>query len=346
MDNLEKLWAYIKEKAPPGGIPGHDDREYRDLKQYYDQKVSTWASGTDTEKQRARNLVYEPLKVCHVKPEGKELSLPGLSKKLAVAANLLAMSIVQNIDEATLRKERANLERLSISDLEASLKKILTKGDLVNSTRIRDLEFKNFASLPVSEGRRAQYMAAAEKAFERALDLLSITKCNLVNGIRPRFEGTFKAYFGDPDAKVEVGKLGFQGGAPPTLTGSPTRGAVVRAVLDGVWQGLRTRPVRLYFGGGTVIPKVKAYTNQKVRNQGRINIHLGYDFFTVHGEQPMKGVESSRAGVLIHELTHALAGTIDEGGAFSHHRCRQLAKFDCALTNAQSYACFVEDALG
>jgi len=40
MNNLDKLWAYIKEKAPPGGIPGHDDRKFRDLKQYYEKKLS------------------------------------------------------------------------------------------------------------------------------------------------------------------------------------------------------------------------------------------------------------------------------------------------------------------
>jgi hypothetical protein len=99
MNNLDKLWACTKEKAPPGGIPGDDDREYRDLKQCYEQKVSKWASGTDTEQRQARDLVNDPLNVCHVKPNGGELSLPGLSNKLAVAANLLAMSIVQNIDQ-------------------------------------------------------------------------------------------------------------------------------------------------------------------------------------------------------------------------------------------------------
>jgi hypothetical protein len=40
MNNLDKLWDYIKEKVPPGGIPGHDDRQYRDLQQYYERKLT------------------------------------------------------------------------------------------------------------------------------------------------------------------------------------------------------------------------------------------------------------------------------------------------------------------
>jgi hypothetical protein len=104
----------------------------------------------------------------------------------------------------------------------------------------------------------------------------------------------------------------------------------------------------LYFGGGTIIPpSVRAYTNQKVRNDGRINVHLAYGFFTDHGEHAIKGTASSRVGVLIHEFTHALAGTVDVHRDFSHNKCRELAKQgENALTNAQNYASFVEDALG
>jgi hypothetical protein len=284
--------------------------------------------------------------VCKLKPDGNELSLPGLSKELAVAGNLLAMSIVQNLDTEVLQKEKVILEPLSISSLEASLKTILTKGDLVQSARIPKLELKNFGSL---NQQRAQYTADAEKAFEHALDLLSRMKCTLTaaSGIPPRCKPTFKAYFGEPDAEVDVRTLGFSHGAPPLLiVGSLTRGAVVCAVLDCVWQSLRTRPVRLYFGGGTIIPNVKGYTNQKVRNQGRINVHLAHSFFTEHGQQAIKDRMSSRGGVLIHEFTHALAGTVDAVGT-SVGECKELAKRgQGALINAQSYAFFVDDTVG
>jgi hypothetical protein len=105
MNNLDKLWAYIKEKAPPGGIAADDDRQYRDLRQYYEKKVSVW-NKTPRELEKVRDLVAAPLKVCRVRPDGNELSLPSLSNKLAVAANLLAMSIVQNItDEGALTRK-------------------------------------------------------------------------------------------------------------------------------------------------------------------------------------------------------------------------------------------------
>ena len=264
MNNLEMLWAYIRKQAPPGGIPGDDDREYRDLKQYYDKKVSIWAqSGTDTEKRRARDLVNDPLEVCKLKPDGKELCKQDGSNKLAVAANLLAMSIVLNIDTETLKKCKEIAEPRSISNLEASLKTILTKGDLVKSTRIPNLELKNFGSLPLSKGRRAQYIAAAENAYQGAKALLTTMNQKWSassTGIPEQFKQTFRAYFGDPDAKVDVVKLGFQGGAPivvvmfyrslgSVLTGSQTRWALVRAVLNCVWQGLQTKTVRLYLGG-------------------------------------------------------------------------------------------------
>jgi hypothetical protein len=92
MNNLDKLWAYVRETVPPGGIPGDDDRAYRDLKQYYEKKVSEWRDGTLLEKKRARELVDDPLDVCGLTREGNGLCQPSKSKELAVAANLLAMS--------------------------------------------------------------------------------------------------------------------------------------------------------------------------------------------------------------------------------------------------------------
>ncbi|WP_222945921.1 hypothetical protein, partial [Paraburkholderia podalyriae] len=58
----------------------------------------------------------------------------------------------------------------------------------------------------------------------------------------------------------------------------------------------------------------------------------------------------SRGAGLIHEFTHALAGTIDVDQAFMPGRCWALAKDrdfgPRVLANAQSYASFVEDAFG
>ena len=353
MNNLDTLWAYIKKLAPPEGIEGYDDSQgkFRDLKQYHQKKVSRWESGIDRQKRWARELISDPLLVCNLRPEGVELCKPDGSNKLAVAAMLLAMSIVLNIDYQTLERAKKILEQRAIRDLEVRLKSILSKGDLVQSTLCPKLELKNFGSVSLGFERvEAQYKAAAENAFLGARALLTTINQNLVafsTSIPERFKPTFNLYFGDPAAKVDMGELHFDGGARPMLTGSQTRFALVRAVLDCVWQGLETKTVRLYFGGGSVITNVEAYTTS-VRDGGRVNVHLAIDFFSKHDEQVIKGGdESSRAGVLIHEFTHALAGTLDVDQAFSPGQCRELARRDKrALTNAQNYASFVEEAFG
>src|SRR5689334_8649675 len=108
MNNLEKLWAYIREQVPPGGIPGDDGRQYRDLKAFYESGELK----PDKSKLGALDMVTEPLKVCGLTPEGNELCQPGISpKKLAVAAYLLAMSIIQNVDYPTLKHYAKIFER-------------------------------------------------------------------------------------------------------------------------------------------------------------------------------------------------------------------------------------------
>jgi Lysine-specific metallo-endopeptidase len=404
MKNLEMLWAYIKKQVPSGGIPGDDDRQYRDLKQYYEKKLSVYdkSDRPDEEKRQARDVVNEPLNVCNLDPEGNELYQPDTSKKLAVAAKqvptrlrpdvycptdpptkklavaatLLATSIVLNVDTETLQKVKQTLERRSISNLEALLKLMLTKGDLVVSERFPiSLELKNFGSLPLSKGRREQYIAAAENAYGCAVDLMMTMNQKWPassTGIPEQFKQTFRTYFGDPNAKVDAVKLGFYPCAPVRLVMnyrslasmsnfSQPRWACVRAVLNCVWQGLQTKMVRLYFGGSAIIPDTAAYHSfpERSSHPGRINVHLAYDFFSRRSENAIKGEKSSRAGVLIHEFTHALAGTtdaelaphalagtVDAELAYSAAQCKRLAEKESALTNAQSYAFFVEDALG
>jgi hypothetical protein len=173
-------------------------------------------------------------------------------------------------------------------------------------------------------------------------------------GTPHRFRTAFTDYFGDPDKLVKVQTLDFQGDANLGLGGVETRIAVVRAVLNCVWQGITTRTVRLYFGGSSVAANVHAYVPDfaKVRGAGKINVHLAIDFFHSREQRGLRnGYSVSRSGLLIHELTHALAGTIDVANAFLPRQCKDLADEDrvgprALLVNAQSYASFVEDAFG
>jgi hypothetical protein len=362
MNNLDKLWDYIKEKVPPGGIPGHDDRQYRDLQQYYERKV-TALDNTDhpeEDKRRAVDLVNDPLAVCGLTREGRELCQPGKSKELAVAANLLAMSIIKNYDRPKLQRFKQKLDRYPTIPPE-TLKIMLTKGDLVASERFPiSLELKNFGSVTFQEWGQKEFIAVAENAYDRAVNLLrEMDQWSASStGIPKQFKQTFRTYFGDPDAKVDAVKLGFAPGAPvrmvmfhrslSTSTFSQTRWAWVRAVLNCVLRGLQTNMVRLYFGGRALTGVLEAYTRlpDNTRHPGRINVHVGFDFFAERGERALKGEKSSRAGVLIHEFTHVLAGTVDAELAYSAGQCKALAEKESALTNAQSYAFFVEDALG
>lgn len=153
MNNLDRLWAYIRELAPPGGIEGADgQRKFRDLKQYHEDKIAVWANDTSDrgkrEKRTAEDLAKDALEVCGLKPNGSELSsLQQDSHKLAVAGTILAMSIVQTKNLQQLAIERGALESMPIGSVKGELKYILTKGYLLTSKKYPGLELKNFSSI-------------------------------------------------------------------------------------------------------------------------------------------------------------------------------------------------------
>lgn len=358
MNNLDTLWAYIKKHAPPEGIEDGDGGpgKFRDLKQYHDKKISRWKDVGRTEERRAIELVDDPLDVCNLRRDGNELSTGDRSHEVPVVAMLLAMSIVLNLDESTLRKAKTILERRDVRDIEMRMKSLLSKGDVVQSIRFPKLELKNFKSVSLGfEQVEANYSAAAEDAYEGAMEMLTKMRQQLLqgsSGIPTQFKGKFSDYFGNPDAMVDVEKLGFQGGAELGLADRQTRSTVVRAVLNCVWKGIESRDVRFYFGGGSIIPFVEAYVPniKSTHRNGRINVHLAIGFFGNDQRVIKDGIRVSRGGVLVHELSHALAGTIDVGQAYKPNLCKTLTDESWwgtnALVNAQSYASFVEDAFG
>ena len=357
MNNLDTLWAYIRKHVPSEGIEDADGGpvKFRDLKQYHEKKVSRWVEVGKTQRRRAEELIDDPLGVCQLRRTDSELTRER-ADEVPVVAMLLAMSIVLNLDEDTLRRAKAILERRDVQDIEMRLKSLLSKGDVVKSTRFPKLELKNFKSVSLGfESVEATYSAAAEDAYDGARDLLTKMGQQLLqvpSGIPMQFKGRFTEYFGNPDAIEDVAKLGFQGGAELGLSDRQPRSAVVRAVLGCVWKGIESKTMRLYFGGGTVIPKVEAYVPdiKSARRDGRINVHLAIGFFSHDQRVIHDGMSVSRGGVLVHELTHALAGTIDVGQAFMPGICKSLTNEKVwgtdALVNAQSYASFVEDAFG
>lgn len=154
-------------------------------------------------------------------------------------------------------------------------------------------------------------------------------------------------YFGDPDDEVEASKIHFAEGVRPLWDGREKAKVVVCGLLFHVYQCTKSKTVRVYFGGRTLNSNPIAYTtlHNEVEHPDRANVHIGIKFFTDHKIWPIKGVTTSRGGVLVHELTHTFGGTLDyEFGG----RCKQLAKADRlqALANADSYALFVDDSVG
>ena len=350
MNNLDVLWAYTRMHGAEG-IEGDIPQEgrFRDLKQYHQHKIAQWEEvATTREINNINDLIKSPLEICNIRDDGNELSQPDASSKIAVAAMLLAMSIVLNLKYATLERAKAILDRLPAHEINARLRSVLTKGDLVESILYPRLQLKNFKSVSLGyETVESSYSASAESAYGVALDLLNRMHGEFVSSksLPPRLENKFGEYFGPPDAVRDVNLLGFRGGCG--LSGKQSAYDVVRAVLGRLWPTVEKRRVRLYYGGGTIVPNVVAYTNMKSRDEGRINVHLAIGFFSDHNVT-RDIFSTSRAGIVIHELTHALAGTIDVGQAFTPGQCRTLARNSpqSALVNAQNYASFTEEAYG
>jgi hypothetical protein len=164
MNNLDTLWAYIKKQVPPGGIAGgDDDRQYRDLQQFYEAKL---LRATAEEKQQVRAGINDSLELCGLKPDGCDLSQQGKSKELAVAAHLLAMSIIKSCDYQALQKRKEFLDsyaKLPLGALNEALKIMLTKGDLVESERFPKLELKNFGSATPRNGDKSSSVTSSSQ---------------------------------------------------------------------------------------------------------------------------------------------------------------------------------------
>ena len=236
MNNLDTLWAYIKKHAPSEGIEDADGGagKFRDLKQYHDKKISRWKNVGGMQERRAKELIDDPLDVCKLQREGNELSTRDRSHEVPVVAMLLAMSIVLNIDEATLRKAKAILEKRDVGDIEMRLKSLLSKGDVVQSTRFPRLELKNFKSVSLGFERvEANYSAAAEDAYEGATDLLTQMRQQLLqasSGIPMQFKKTFTDYFGKSRRHRGCRKARISGRRRAGIGRSSKRSTVVRAV--------------------------------------------------------------------------------------------------------------------
>lgn len=112
--------------------------------------------------------------------------------------------------------------------------------------------------------------------------------------------------------------------------------------MSQMYDAMRTRPIRIYFGGKPAGFLSGAYTRSRYAparpgdpppDQRIIKIHVSALFFNDPPDQ--------RASTLIHELTHALFGTADH--AYGRGDCANLNP-SLALGNADSYFWFIVEA--
>lgn len=268
------------------------------------------------------------------------LNQPGQEKKRAVAAALMAMSIIRDTDKEGLKANKLRLDKMLAPAILSELGALLTKGDSSISRRHPKLELKNFKSTGTLLSR---YTADVEDAFSRTHDML--LKCEMTflflrGPLSGRIATAFNDYFGDPNATIDTTTIPFQSGAgrPTFPTAVQPRVAVVREVMKRVCRNFVRQNVRISFGGKSIDAGTNAYVSGKTNPT---KVHVAAGFFN----KPKIGL-STAAGTIVHECTHTFARTDDHKYQSDPCKAMALTKPAKALSNADSYRFFVEAAFG
>jgi len=338
MNDYRTVMAFISSQVPALAVaPGQVS--YRDLQAYFDEKVANPSNEADDVKAMARRA----LKAAGLDDNldsvvASTLDQPANAAKRACAAALMAMSVIRDTKGTELTVNLSRLGKMATPMVLAEMLAILSKGDMVRSTRHPKLELKNF----VSAGTRASlWKRETEDAYGRAHDMLLRCEMQFLfsrgNALGGLIATAFTDYFGDPAAQIDTTTIPFGTGAKPTwTTANQTRLEVVREVLRRVCRNFVRQEVRMYFGGRSIDSGTFAYVSGKTNPT---KIHLGGAFFT----KAKEGL-GSEAGTVVHECTHTFARTKDH--AYRSDPCKALALNNPgkALSNADSYKFFVEAA--
>lgn len=325
----------------------------RDLPSFFDDRLADTGTYGNNDRDDVKAQVRRAMQVCGLQDFvlhqeastlNKVAASPAEEKQYAVAATVLAMSILHDAPVPALTAEKARLEKFQTPTINNQLRTLLAKGDIVASNSTSRVEFKNFKSCGI---KRMGYINALDKAVTR-ID-------NMMNRIDTQFmmarststssiDAAFAQYFGDPNAMIDTTTLGFQASAayprPSWPTAMQSHKTVVRAVLRAVLINFVKKPVRFYFGGSSIDTGTLAYVSSKASAAGPTHVHIGGRFFAM-GESGL----DSMAGTIVHECTHTFARTEDH--KYEIQPCKNLVtknRFTEALTNADSYMYFVETA--
>jgi hypothetical protein len=282
------------------------------------------------------------------------LDQPANAADAAVAAAVLAASVISAPTPTQLQVLHARLTQGGLNMAQAELRNVLTCGDVSTVRGHRNLILKNFTSTGLN---RQAYVRSAVAAYDQAKVLLSRASWRFIWRddflLFPRTRRCFRRYFGDASENVTVAQIPVSG----KLTGFKprvSRRALVRYVLHEIHRHAFSRDqVRLYFGGkhSKILPifapnnpipidlDVNIGYNRTHPDVGEATrIHLSSVFFDL---PPLL-----RAGNIVHELSHAWIGTKD--WASGDQQCSSLASSGSlqALANADSYQWFVIEAFG
>lgn len=340
MNDYDTLIAFVEANAPAGAVKGaRTPASYRDFDDYLDDKLTDPDNDTDDVKE----MRDRALTVCGL--AAADAATPttlATDHAKAVAATVLAMSVIRDADEDQLEKHRLRLESEPLSRVVAELRTILVKGDVVQSKAHSHLELKNFRSAGTASKR---YQSEAEEAYARTHLLLMHARQTFVlnqGALTGKLATGFAAYFGAPSTAIDTTTLPLRADRAPAFAAqNQSARAVVREVLRRVCDAFLQQKVRVYFGGRGIDTGTLAYV-AGARNPTKV--HLGGSFF---GKKKL-GI-NSQAGTVVHEFTHTFAGTKDH--AYDPAPCRALAAGVPAdrlkaLTNADNYQYFVETVWG
>lgn len=341
--DLSELFNFINLQVAGAG-PFGDGLHYRDLGNYYTAKKDEVSNDRNDVKDLAKNaLIACGLDGTHL--IASTLNNAGREKVRAAAAAVLAMSIIKNTKAANLRGHYQRLMRGTSADALRELKNLLTYGDVETAKGNSKISLKNFTSAGTQSGR---YKLEAVAAFARSTELIeqarSVFVAQASQPLPAKVATAFQRYFGAPGTSVATHTLAW--GAPSAGVAAPVFGAaqvsaraVVREVVVRLSSVYRSpKAVRLYFGGKSIDDGTRAYVSGDV---DPTKVHVAERFFA----RKTTGLDS-QAGTLLHEMTHTWALTDDH--EYDPLPCRNLVASNRgqALTNADNYAFFMEEAFG
>jgi hypothetical protein len=337
MNDYEAILDYISTNVPPGPIGGiiagpGQPTFIRDLQQYYRDKKTQ--ATTATKLANVQLMKHDFFNQFTLNYNGAGPSALN-NQQLALYGCLLTMSILRAYKRPRLQEQYVRLRNLPEATLQKELTKLLGAGDETQSFKFPLVTFKNFASA------QGNYLSEAESAYGLTVRMLEAIHHEFVVPKAP-LKGTrladFQRYFGSPTAQYAGNSLPFDPtGGLFTSAANVTALAVVKRVLGEVANKFLKQTVKIYYGGHVIKRSNFAYVSS---NLNPVHVHLGQLFFVgrrTHGRD-------SQAGTMIHELTHAFSDTDDHEYGQPDSVNLVGTNVQQALTNADNYQYFIEDA--